>query len=322
MGFDGMEPPKVRRGPPRWLDGIVAALTPPLSRESILGDLAERYRSPRWYALDALAVLPFVIVSQGRRATYLPMFGLQAFALFACLGGFDAQTSVPPMWARAAIPTSLALVTLLLRDAYRSSDEHPVRIPILWVLRFGQGVDQRSKFAVPGGQLSAGELAEDYARFRRRVMVRNIAEIVALLMIVIGSSNFLLRVRPPVAPIGWVFVAVFILLASYLAIRGYAPRLLQKVSFASLQSFYQQELARQHRMRRFLWWWWFVPLFTGLITNFVVRGLVGKNFVLITLGSELVLLLGFCIAALVHRRGRDVEAKIGRLNDLNERQAS
>lgn len=50
----------------RW----VRRLTPPASREEVLGDLAERCRTGRQYLAEALRTLPFVIGSRIRRTTH------------------------------------------------------------------------------------------------------------------------------------------------------------------------------------------------------------------------------------------------------------
>jgi hypothetical protein len=53
-----------RRGPSKWAEAIVGLLLPRERREEILGDLHERYRSPWLYALDALRIVPLVILSE------------------------------------------------------------------------------------------------------------------------------------------------------------------------------------------------------------------------------------------------------------------
>jgi hypothetical protein len=122
-----MEARKMEAGPPALIEGIVRTLTPPLARESVLGDFAECYRSPMQYAWDAIAALPMIVASQVRRSSSLPVLGLQVFMLFACLGGFSAASAVtPPIWLRAAIPTAAAMLTLILRDAYRTTDRYTI----------------------------------------------------------------------------------------------------------------------------------------------------------------------------------------------------
>jgi hypothetical protein len=121
-----MEARQVETRPPALIEGIVRTLMPPLAREGVLGDFAERYRSPGQYALDAIASLPMIVSSQVRRSSSLPVLGLQVFILFACLGGFSAAGGTPPIWLRAAIPTAAAMLALILRDAYRTTDRYTI----------------------------------------------------------------------------------------------------------------------------------------------------------------------------------------------------
>lgn len=107
------------------IERCVARLVPPLAREAVMGDLAERFRSPPQYLAEALSILPLVIFGQIRRTTTLAVVGLEAVILFGCMGGFGDLTETTrdvPMWARAAITASLALLILVLRDAYREAD--------------------------------------------------------------------------------------------------------------------------------------------------------------------------------------------------------
>ena len=119
----------VETRPPVVIDRVVRALIPPAAREGIVGDLWERYRSPLNYLWEALKIMPHVVASQIRRTFNLPMLGFQALGLFVCFGGF--AVNLPPLdvprWLRAAIPTAAAMIALVLRDAYRQSDQHPAR---------------------------------------------------------------------------------------------------------------------------------------------------------------------------------------------------
>jgi hypothetical protein len=122
-----MEGREMETRPPVLVERVVRFLTPPSAREEVVGDLSERYRSPVQYLGDATVTVPFVIASQIRRSSNLPVLGLQAFILFTCLGGFVAEVAEPPMWMRAAIPTATGFVGLVLRDAYRTADAHSIR---------------------------------------------------------------------------------------------------------------------------------------------------------------------------------------------------
>jgi hypothetical protein len=115
--------------PPVLIDRIARALIPPAAREAIVGDLWERYRSPLNFLSEALKVMPHVVASQIRRTFNLPMLGIQAFAFFWAFGGFvvNAAPLDVPRWLRAAIPTVAAMIALVLRDAYRQTEQDPTR---------------------------------------------------------------------------------------------------------------------------------------------------------------------------------------------------
>ena len=78
------------------LERLARLIMPPMVRESIVGDLVERYRSPLQFAAETVRVLPFVIIGQFRRSTEAPMLMLQAFILLACLGGFHPRNDAAP----------------------------------------------------------------------------------------------------------------------------------------------------------------------------------------------------------------------------------
>lgn len=126
---------KMETGPPKITEGLFSFLIPPPVREEISGDLCERYRSNGQYAKEVIEMLPYVVANQIRRNTSFPLFGIQAFLIFFCLGGFVAATDAAaldvPRWLRAVPPAALALVALLLRDAYRGTQLRPVWSAVL-----------------------------------------------------------------------------------------------------------------------------------------------------------------------------------------------
>ena len=124
----GPAPPKVGPGPPRSLEILVSITLPPACRESVLGDLHERYTAPAQYAWDALSVIPWVIVSRIVRTTDAGLLLLEAFALylsFAASARFTtgpAFLSLPNAYFRMAIPVLAALVALVFADAYARAE--------------------------------------------------------------------------------------------------------------------------------------------------------------------------------------------------------
>ena len=106
---------KVGAQPPESLEKLVRWLVPAACREHVVGDLNERYRSPGKYLVDTLCVLPFVIANQVRRSSSLPRIVVRAFVLW--YGAFLGMKQ--ESWLVATLPTVLATVALILRDAYR-----------------------------------------------------------------------------------------------------------------------------------------------------------------------------------------------------------
>ena len=70
-------------GPSKKLEMLAAFLIPPASREEVLGDLHERYKSPGRYLFDAFSTAPFVILSRIRRTTDPQLLLMEALLLYA-----------------------------------------------------------------------------------------------------------------------------------------------------------------------------------------------------------------------------------------------
>ncbi len=119
------------RHPPAALERFARGVMPPMVRESIVGDLVERYRSPVQFLAETLRVLPFVIVGQFRRSTEAPMLMLQAFILLACLGGFHPREGAAPFWAVSGLPAVTAFLVLLMRDVYRTQEQRSTRRAVI-----------------------------------------------------------------------------------------------------------------------------------------------------------------------------------------------
>lgn len=116
----------MRSGPSKAAEAIVALLVPPACREEVLGDLHERYRSRFQYAADALCTVPLVILSRIRRTADPQVILIQAFALYASFltaAWFKDASLLQAQWGllRLAIPPGMALLGLVLEDAYAAS---------------------------------------------------------------------------------------------------------------------------------------------------------------------------------------------------------
>jgi uncharacterized membrane protein YfcA len=143
-------------------------------------------------------------------------------------------------------------------------------------------------------------------------MWRNRAEMAALVGTILGSGYFLWRFNPSIALFGWSFLAGYLCLLCYLAIRGAAKTVDRGIELESLRVIYRRELSRQDGLRRIMWWFWFVPLFAGLITG-VIGGITRQEWPQIVLGCLEFLALAYFIAKLNSDRRRQVEQKIGTL---------
>lgn len=97
---------------PQSLERGIGWLVPPASREHVLGDLAELYRSPGQYLWEALGVLPGVILGQIRRTTDTPRLLMLTLLLLGLLHVPGAT------WLGALPPTVAVLVTQIIRHAY------------------------------------------------------------------------------------------------------------------------------------------------------------------------------------------------------------
>jgi hypothetical protein len=127
-------------GPSKAAEAIVAVFLPPACREEVLGDLHERYRSPRHYGLEALRTVPMVILSRIRRTADPQVILMQAFALYVSFLGaawFKDAALLRSQWGllRLAIPPGMGLLGLILEDTYanpgRRSPLSLVRGPVL-----------------------------------------------------------------------------------------------------------------------------------------------------------------------------------------------
>ncbi len=110
-------------GPSRIAEAIVAVFVPPACREEVLGDLHERYRSPRQYILEALCTVPLVILSRIRRTADPQILVIQAFAVYASFLGaawLKDRTLLSEQWGllRLAIPPAMTILGLILDDAF------------------------------------------------------------------------------------------------------------------------------------------------------------------------------------------------------------
>jgi hypothetical protein len=139
-------------GPSKAAEAIVAILLPPACREEVLGDLHERYRSRLQYAADALSTVPLVILSRIRRTADPQVLLIQAFALYASFltaAWFKEASLLQAQWGllRLAIPAGMALLGLILEDAYATPGHRsPLKLLRGPLLGFGLVVGSQAVF--------------------------------------------------------------------------------------------------------------------------------------------------------------------------------
>jgi hypothetical protein len=119
---------------PRQIESVVRFLLPPACREHVLGDLHERYESPGQYVAEALSVLGPVIVSRIRRTTDLQVLLMETFSIYLSFSAaawyLEQQAFLYDHagFARLAVPTTLAVVGLLISNAYSDLEKQsPVK---------------------------------------------------------------------------------------------------------------------------------------------------------------------------------------------------
>ena len=143
-----------RSGPSKAAEAIVAILLPPACREEVLGDLHERYRSPLQYAADVLSTVPLVILSRIRRTADPQVLLIQAFALYASFltaAWFKDASLLQAQWGllRLAIPPGMALLGLMLEDAYAAPGHRsPLKLLRGPLLGFGLAFGSQAVFWV------------------------------------------------------------------------------------------------------------------------------------------------------------------------------
>jgi hypothetical protein len=186
-------------------------------------------------------------------------------------------------------------------------------LPALWIVGAAEGRHGARPAGAP-----AEAVVQDYLRFARSVKARNRAEMIALGLIVAGSAAILLRFNPPMAPIAWPFLALFVAILAFLALRGWAAPIPHGADLAPLRNHFSRELARQNGLRGLMWWFWFGPLFVGLVANLILLGIRMEQPLRIALGAAALLLLAGFIVRANRDRGRAVRDRIAALSAAGE----
>ena len=101
-------------GPPHIIEAVVERLVPRPFRDCVMGDLSERYASPRQYLRDVARMLPVLVAGQVRRAFDPALVAAEACALSIAFISAPGASFTPASVAVLAV----ALALLTLRDAY------------------------------------------------------------------------------------------------------------------------------------------------------------------------------------------------------------
>jgi hypothetical protein len=147
-------------GPSKTAEAIVAVFVPPACREEVLGDLYERYSSRGQYALDAVRTIPLVIISRIRRTVDPQVLLMQAFALYASFLGaawLKDRTLLSEQWGlvRLAIPAGMAMLGLILEDAYaKPGRRSPLKLARGPVLGLGLALASQGMFRINNPDLA------------------------------------------------------------------------------------------------------------------------------------------------------------------------
>jgi hypothetical protein len=330
-------------GPPEWLERIVLRAIPPAAREAVAGDLWETYQNPGQYAAEALHTVPFVIASQIRRTLNLPALTLQGTLIFICLGGPATLILLPALmlggayqatarpcprraFREAILLSSGAMVLLFLIMSVRfpfvarSGVDHFTWLslfllglllsPFLCLLRAGLIMQGDRCIPLAASDLAKEELACGYRGFLHSVLCRNLLEAVALAFTAVGGFFF-----------AWntLLVGLFALAAFYLLVEAAPGSFPATSDFVSLRQHYQQELARQQQLRRFLRWLWFTPVLVALHARLAENDLAVRQPVTAMLDCVAAAVLCFLVTSLNREHGGRVQEQIGLLDRMRER---
>jgi hypothetical protein len=330
--------------PPDWLERIVLLAIPPAAREEVAGDLWETYCSPRQYAAEALRTVPFVIASQARRNLNLPAVMLQGALIFIFLGGPATLIFLPALLLRSAYQetarpsprhvfrqtmfvSSGVMALLLLFMSVKLP--YPIRAGIdhtTWFSLFLNALflspflclfrtvlillgDRATLLAVQ--ELPRHELQQNYCAFLEVSLYRNILHAVALAFAAV--CGFFLAWNTLV-------VGLFLLASLYL-LQDCARKPVSQLDFVSLRTRYQQELAHQQQLRRFLRWLWFTPMLMALHAGLAMNGLKAGKPIAGFLDFVAVAILCFLVTALNREHGGRMQEQIGLLDRAREKVA-
>jgi hypothetical protein len=188
----------------------------------------------------------------------------------------------------------------------------PMISPLLCFLRTGLIVDSDRHPLRAIADQSVQELAATYRAFAHRVQRRNFTEAAVLIL---AALALLWQGAMPVLVLG------FALAPLYLAVDGRARALPARTDFIGLRVLYQQELARQQQLRRFLWWLWCTPVLVALHGHMIAAGTAAGRPLLIVLGGVAAFMVCFLVGALNREQDGRLQEEIRQMDRMRERLA-
>ena len=358
MGNGNMERQKQSR-PPELMERIVRLLVPPASREHVMGDLSERYRSPGQYLIEALRSLPFIIVSQARRACNFGRSAIGAYTLFVMLNMHPGDN-----WLAAALPTFVGVIALVLRDVYRAPSESSVvtrRPALLAVGDVGAvavcvvlteavsalvapglllpqpvlliqfpiycGMLFLLRYQAPGGALWPPASANSMSTTELVAEIRGLqGSWMRAVRIEIGASVvvaavFLLLRATPVGKVGGTLSAAGALFIGWYLYRHARVRPIPGgLGFAETVTLFRQMLERQSKRIRDMVWWYLLPLTPGPLALIIGAALQQPNPVpSLIKGLAAVAIMVALIFQMNSTARQRIARRIGQLGSVTER---
>jgi len=292
--------PTLETRPPVLIDAVVRALIPPVCREHVIGDLWERYRSPRQFVLDAAGTIPFVIASQIRRTSTLAGVIIYAFTLLVSLGvgskrtgaavaalggamlGFvlrDAykrgisvsvkQVAVDLVFGAGGLIASQAIVALALPRQLLPLSAYAVCLVafgLIFLLRLQNpnlgGIPRQAMTHVPA---TFEALVTEVRLFER--MSRRGVRIEAYTGVAIAAFFIIPVVSSPnwALRIGWALASAYGLYVAVVVWKSETPPMPESLEFVAALAHYRGELERRRRIIQTLWRWYLMPIVPGML---------------------------------------------------------
>jgi hypothetical protein len=122
----------MNRRPPAVLERLVSWLVPSGSREHVLGDFSEMYRSPAQYGIQALRTVPILVIHLLRRRWDGVLVAIEACALLMAFHRAWRFANLPLLRGISdslslAIPAVAVLIGLTILDVYVDREKQPLK---------------------------------------------------------------------------------------------------------------------------------------------------------------------------------------------------